>query len=76
MEDFDGYIELVEDDSTLFRDPTAPVPSRQAQDIPPEFIWYIGLHPAKVGVGWGASSGGSPSDNPEGTAISRAKVIE
>ncbi len=73
MEDFDGYIELVEDDSTLFRDPTAPVPSPLAQAIPPELLWYMGHHPAKEG---GTSSGGSPSDNAEWTAISRAKVIE
>ncbi len=33
----------------------------------------MGRHPAKDG---GTNSGGSPSDNPEGTAISRAKTIE
>ncbi len=38
MEDFDGYIELVEDDSTLLRDPTAPVPSLSAQAIPPDLL--------------------------------------
>ncbi len=73
MEDFDGYIELVEDDSTLFRDPTAPVPSTTAQAIPPDLLWYMGRHPAKEGA---ISSDGSPTDNSEGTAISRAKVIE
>ncbi len=46
-EDFDGYIELVE--STLFRDPTAPVPSPPAQAIPPKLLWYMGRHPAKEG---------------------------
>ncbi len=73
MEDFEGYIELVEDDSTLFRGPTAPVPSPSVQAIPPELLWYMGRHLAKEG---GASNGGSPTDNPEGTAISRAKAIE
>ncbi len=72
-EDFDGYIELAEDDSTLFRDPTAPVPSTTAQAIPPDLLWYMGRHPAKQG---GISSGGPPTENSEGTAISRAKVIE
>ena len=67
MEDFDGYIELVEDDSTLFRDPTAPVPSLLAQAIRPDLLWYMGRHPAKEG---GISSGGSPTENSEGTAIS------
>ncbi len=73
MEDFDGYIELVEDDSTLFRDPTAPVPSPSAQAIPPDPLWYMGRHPAKKG---GLCNGGPPTENLEGTAISRAKVIE
>ncbi len=49
MEDFDGYIELVTNDSTLFRDPTAPIPSPSAQAIPPELLWYMRRHPAKEG---------------------------
>ena len=73
VEDFDSYIELVEDDSTLFRDPTAPVPSPSAQAIPPDLLWYMGRHPAKKG---GVCSGGPPTEKPEETAISRAKVIE
>ncbi len=73
VEDFDGYIEDVEDDSTLFRDPTASVLSPSAQAIPPELLWYMGRHSAKEG---GVSNGRSPTDNPEGAAISRAKVIE
>ncbi len=73
MEDFDGYIELVEDDSTLFRDPTPPLLSPSAQAIPPDFLWYMGRHSAKeVGI----SSGGFSTENSEGTAISPAKVIE
>ncbi len=73
MEDFAGYIELVEDDSTLVRDPTDPVRSPSAHAIPPDLLWYMGRHPAKEA---GISSGRSPADNPEGAAISRAKVIE
>ncbi len=51
MEELDGYIELVEDDSTLFRDPTAPVPSPPAKAIPPKLLWYMGRHHAKEGGG-------------------------
>ncbi len=40
---FDGYLELVEDDSTLFRDPSEPVPSTYT--AAPELLWYLGRHP-------------------------------
>ncbi len=67
IQDFDGYSELVEDDSALCRAPTAPVLSPLVQAIPPELLWNMGLHPAKEG---GTSNDRSPSDNPEGNAIS------
>ncbi len=73
MEEFDGYIELVEDHSTLFRDPTAPVPSPTVQTILPELLWHMDHHPNKDD---GPNPGGSPPDNAEGTAISQVKVIE
>ena len=44
-EHFDGCLELVEDDSGLFRDIPAPGPTLEQEPVPPELLWYLGRHP-------------------------------
>ncbi len=45
LDHIDGYIKLVEDDSTLFHDPATLVPSKAPSDltkpVPPELLWYM-----------------------------------
>ncbi len=43
VEHFDGYLEPIEDDSALFRDPTDREPSLT---VAPELLWYLGHHPS------------------------------
>ncbi len=45
FEHFDGYLELVEDDSSLFRDTSALGPTPEQKSLPPELLWYLGHHP-------------------------------
>ena len=45
LEHFDGYLELVEDDSSLFRDISALGPTPEQELISPELLWYLGRHP-------------------------------
>ncbi len=42
---FDGYLELVEDDTSLFHDIPALEPTLEQQPSPPELLWYLGHHP-------------------------------
>ncbi len=54
MEHMDGYVELVEDDSTFVCDPATLVLSKVLSDphqlVPPELLWYIGHHPKEADV--------------------------
>ncbi len=45
---YEGYIELIEDDSTLFKDPSAPVPSLTI--APDLVIRYMSRHPNVYGI--------------------------
>ncbi len=47
IEHFDGYLELVEDDSSLFRDILALGPIPEQEPVSPELLWYLGRHPKK-----------------------------
>ncbi len=47
MEHFNGYIELMDDDSSLFRDFPAPVPPAGEKSISSELLWCLGRHPEK-----------------------------
>ncbi len=44
LEYFDGYIELVKDDSSLFRDTSALGPTLEQEPVLPELLWYLGRH--------------------------------
>ncbi len=43
---FYGYLELIEDDSALFRDSSDRKPSLA---VTPELLWYLGRHPEGKG---------------------------
>ena len=45
FEHFDGYLELVEDDSSLFHDTSAVGPTLEREPVSPELLWYLGRHP-------------------------------
>ncbi len=45
IEHFDDYLELVEDESGLFRDIPAQGPTLEQEPISPELLWYLGRHP-------------------------------
>ncbi len=44
LEHFVCYLELVEDDSSLFRDTSALGPTPEQEPISPELLWYLGHH--------------------------------
>ena len=41
FEHFDGYLELVDDDSSLFRDTSALGPTPEQEPVSPELLWYL-----------------------------------
>ncbi len=45
LDHFDGYLELVEDGSSLFRGTSALGPIPEQEPISPELLWYLGHHP-------------------------------
>ncbi len=45
FEHFDGYLELVEYDASLFRDISTQGPILEQEPISPELLWYLGRHP-------------------------------
>ncbi len=45
LDHFDGYLELVEDDTSLFHDIPALEPTSEQKPISPELLWYLGRHP-------------------------------
>ena len=45
FEHFDGYLELVEDDTSLFRDMSTREPTPEQEPVSPELLWYLGHHP-------------------------------
>ncbi len=45
LQHFHGYLELVEDDSSLFRDTSALGPMPAEEPVSPELLWYLGRHP-------------------------------
>ncbi len=45
LDHVDGYLELVEDDSSLFHDIPVPVPTPEQEPISPELLWYFSRHP-------------------------------
>ncbi len=45
LEHFDGYLELVENDTSLFRDIPSLKPTPEQEPILPELLWYLGRHP-------------------------------
>ncbi len=45
LEHFDGYLELVEHDSSLFRDTSAMGPTPEQEPVSSELLWYLGRHP-------------------------------
>ncbi len=45
FEHFDGYLELVEDDSSHFRDTSTLGPILEQEPVSPELLWYLGRHP-------------------------------
>ncbi len=47
LEHCDSYIELIEDDSALFRNPTAFVPSPQTPAMASEWFWYMDRNPKR-----------------------------
>ncbi len=44
LEHFDGYLELVEDDSSLFGDQPTLVATPEQEPISPELLWYMSHH--------------------------------
>ncbi len=44
MEHLDGYLELVEDDSSLFQDISVMVTTLEQEPILPELLWFMGHH--------------------------------
>ncbi len=44
MENFDGYLEQLEDDSSLFRDSPVLVPTPEQKPISSELLWYLDCH--------------------------------
>ena len=50
LEHFRGYLELLVDDSSLFRDTPAMVPTPEQKPISPELPWYLGRHPQGGGL--------------------------
>ncbi len=42
---FDGYLEFVEDDASLFRDISIREPTPEQEPVSPEFLLYLGRHP-------------------------------
>ncbi len=72
VEHFDGYLELIEDDSAVFRDPTDREPSLA---VAPKLLWYLGRHPeGKDEPMPEISKAHSPTEAKQ--AISRAGLIE
>ena len=47
FEHFDGYLELVEDDASLFRDISTLEPTLEQEPVSPELLWYLGRHPKR-----------------------------
>ncbi len=45
FEHFDGYLELVEDDTSLFCDMSTREPTLEQEPVSPELLWYLGRHP-------------------------------
>ncbi len=45
LEHFGGYLELVEDDFSLFCDTSALGPIPEQEPVFPELLWYLGHHP-------------------------------
>ncbi len=72
MEHFDGYLDLIEDDSALFRDFADREPSLA---VAPELLWYLGHHPeGKDEPTPETGKGQSPAEAKQ--ANSRAGLIE
>ncbi len=46
LQHFNGYIELVEDDSSQFRDSPALVSPTSEKPISPELLWHLSHHPS------------------------------
>ncbi len=45
FEHFDGYLELVADDASLFRDISTIEPTLEQEPVSPELLWYLGCYP-------------------------------
>ncbi len=44
FEHFDGYLKLVEDDASLFRDMSTRGLTPEQEPVSPELFWYLGRH--------------------------------
>ncbi len=75
LEYFDGYIEEVEDDSDLFRDPLTSTKMKRKKKIAPELLWYLGQHPEQEEQTDSENSQAMSSDEDQ-LAISRPAVIK
>ncbi len=45
LEHFDDYLQLVEDDTSLFRDTPPLEPTPEQKPVSLELLWYLGRHP-------------------------------